>query len=290
MSQIVSVGIDGSRESLAAANWAADEALLRGCPLRLLHVFRDGDAPAAHYTDPETERRAAGVALHRAAEQVRLNHPRMQIDTQPQPGDPVEELLAAGERSALMVLGSRGLGGLTGFIVGSVSLAVLARARCPLVLVRAVPPDDPGTLSSADDVVVGLDLPEARQEVLGFAFACAERYGCGLRIVHSWSLPPLFGPGTTDVVPALMEEVATGRQEAMTRALESWKEVYPAVPVSSECVQGHPAQDLVEASHQARLVVVGLRHRASRLGAHVGPVVHSVLHHTAAPVAVVPHG
>lgn len=273
MSQIVSVGIDGSREGLAAVNWAADEALLRGCPLRLLHVWRDGDAPAAHHTDPETEQRSAEALLHRAAEQVRLNHPRMQIDTQPQPGDPVEELLAADERSALMVLGSRGLGGLAGFIVGSVSLAVLARARCPLVLVRAESPDDPSTRSSAGDIVVGMDLPEAGQEVLGFAFACAERYG----------------PGTTDVVPALMEEVATGRRE-MTRAQASWREKYPAVPVSSECLQGHQAQDLVEASRQARLVVVGLRRRASRLGTHVGPVVHSVLHHTAAPVAVVPHG
>lgn len=290
MSQTVSVGIDGSRESLEAVNWAADEALLRGCPLRLLHVFRDGDAPAAHYTDPETEQRSAEVLLARAVQQVRLNHPRMQIDTQPRAGDPVEELLAAGERSALMVLGSRGLGGLAGFIVGSVSLAVLARARCPLVLVRAVPPDDPGTPSSAGDIVVGLDLPEAGQEVLGFAFACAERYGCGLRIVHSWSLPLLFGPGTTDVVPALMDEVATGRQAEMTRALAPWREKYPAVPVSSECLQGHPAQDLVEASRQAKLAVVGLRRRASRLGAHVGPVVHSLLHHTAAPVAVVPHG
>ncbi|MEV3931459.1 universal stress protein [Streptomyces sp. NPDC049944] len=290
MSQIVSVGIDGSRESLAAVNWAADEALLRGCPLLLLHVWRDGDAPEAHHTNTETGQRSAEVLLRRAAERVRLNHPRLQIDTQQQPGDPVEELLAAGERSALMVLGSRGLGGLGGFIVGSVSLAVLARARCPLVLVRAESPDDLSTRSSAGDIVVGMDLPEAGQEVLGFAFACAERYGSGLRIVHSWSLPPLFGPGTTDVVPALMEEVATGRREEMTRALASWREKYPTVPVGSECLQGHPAQDLVEASRKARLVVVGLRRRASRLGAHVGPVVHSVLHHTAAPVAVVPHG
>ncbi|WP_405392513.1 hypothetical protein OG596_34765 [Streptomyces sp. NBC_01102] len=47
---------------------------------------------------------------------------------------------------------------------------------------------------------------------------------------------------------------------------------------------------LVEASRQARLIVLGLRHRASHLGAHVRPVAHSALHHTAAPVAVVPHG
>lgn len=162
-----------------------------------------------------------------------LNHPHMRMETQQQPGNPVEGLPATGERSEPMAPPSRGLSGF-----GSVSLAVLARARRPPVLVRAESPDDQGTRSSAGDVVVGLDLPEARQEVLGFAFAGAQRCGCGLRIVHSWSLPPAYGPGTTDVVPALMEEVATARQEEMTRAPGSWNEKYPAVPVSIECLQG----------------------------------------------------
>ncbi|WP_405392512.1 universal stress protein [Streptomyces sp. NBC_01102] len=66
---VSSAGIDSSRESLAAANRAADEALPRGCPLRPLHVWRDGDAPAARYTDPGTEQRSAEALLHRAAEQ-----------------------------------------------------------------------------------------------------------------------------------------------------------------------------------------------------------------------------
>ncbi|MGW3802209.1 universal stress protein [Streptomyces clavifer] len=96
--------------------------------------------------------------------------------------------------------------------------------------------------------------------------------------------------GATDVVPALMRETADERHKEMTAALAPWTEAYPHVPVTRDCRQGHPAQDLVEASFEAGLVVVGLRHREARLGSHVGPVVHSVLHHTAAPVAVVPHG
>lgn len=138
-------------------------------------------------------------------------------------------------------------------------------------------------------MVVGLDLPDASAEVLSFAFAAADRYRCGLEVVHSWSLPPVFGPGSTDVIPTLMAQTAAERQRELVAALASWTEEYPHVPVRRECVQGHPAQDLVEASDQARLVVVGLRHRTTRLGGHVGPVIHSVLHHTASPVAVVPH-
>ncbi|WP_069173970.1 universal stress protein [Streptomyces griseus] len=291
MSRTVTAGIDGSREGLAAADWAAGEALIRGCPLRLVHVWRDDDPSAAHYADLETRRRSAEGLLHEAAGQLRRDHPELRIETEQKAGAPVEELRAVGDRSEILVLGSRGLGSVKGFVVGSVSLAVLARVRCPLVLVRAGAPDGSAPPPSAGDVIVGLDLPgTGREDHLAFAFAAAERYGCGLRAVHSWSLPPMYGPGTTDVVPVLMQETAEARRKEMDAALTPWTAAHPGVRVSRECVQGHPAQILVDSSPGARLVVVGLRQRASRLGGHVGPVVHSVLHHTAAPVAVVPHG
>ncbi|GAA2961517.1 universal stress protein [Kitasatospora cinereorecta] len=286
MSRTVTVGIDGSRESLAAANWAAGEATARGRLLRLVYVWKQDEASVAYYTDPETNRRAAEALLHEAVEHLRPNHPHVRAETVQMPGAPVEELSAAGERAELLVLGSRGLGGVTGFILGSVSLAVLARVRCPLVLVRA---DGTGEASPDRDVVVGLDLPEPSQEVLAFAFAAADRYGCGLRAVHSWTLPPVYGAGTADVVPVLLEATATERRKEMDAALAPWARRSPGTAIGRQCLQGHPAQDLVEASTHAGLVVVGLRHRTARMGTHVGPVVHSVLHHTAGPVAVVPH-
>ncbi len=47
---------------------------------------------------------------------------------------------------------------------------------------------------------------------------------------------------------------------------------------------------LVEASREASRVVVGRQARRSAFGAHIGDVTHAVLHHSAAPVAVVAHG
>ena len=58
------------------------------------------------------------------------------------------------------------------------------------------------------------------------------------------------------------------------------------VPVSRS---DSPANLLVAASREASLVVVGRRVRRNPLGAHIGPVTHAVLHHSTAPVAVVPH-
>jgi nucleotide-binding universal stress UspA family protein len=59
--------------------------------------------------------------------------------------------------------------------------------------------------------------------------------------------------------------------------------------VKGESRFGPAAEHIVEASHQASLVVVGRRVRRSPLGAHIGSVTHAVLHHAAAPVAVVAH-
>jgi nucleotide-binding universal stress UspA family protein len=299
MSRTVTAGIDGSRESLAAADWAAGEATARGRLLRLVYIWKEDEASSvAYYGDPDKKRRAAEALLHKAVEYLRPLHPHVRIETTQMSGAPVEELRAAGERAELLVLGSRGLGGLKGFILGSVSLAVLARVPCPLVLVRSgsvgeVGPsleDDKETSTSrGKDVVVGLDLPEPSQEVLAFAFAAADRYGCGLRVVHSWTLPPVYGPGMADVVPVLLEATATERRKEMDAALAPWVKRYPGTDVSRQCLQGHPAQDMVETAAQTSLVVVGLRRRSARVGSHIGPVVHSVLHHAAGPVAVVPH-
>jgi nucleotide-binding universal stress UspA family protein len=62
------------------------------------------------------------------------------------------------------------------------------------------------------------------------------------------------------------------------------------VEVVEESRSGSPANQLVDASHEASLVVVGRRVRRSPLGAHIGSVTHAVLHHATAPVAVVAHG
>lgn len=288
MSRTVTVGIDGSPESLTAADWAADEALSRDRLLRLVHVWSN-DADVVTPTDPEKKRRRAERLLHTAATHVRQGHPDVRMETSQFSGDPVETLTAAGERADLLVLGSRGLGGMAGLIAGSVSMGVLARVRHPVVLVRAPRTEAAERARTVGDVVLGLDLPRASDDALGFAFGCADRYGCGLRIVHSWILPPVYGPDTAGVLPVLMDEVAAERQKELEAALAPWGEKYPAVAVSSQCRQGRAAQDLAEAAEDSRLVVVGLRHRTSRIGAHIGPVLHSVLHHTAAPVAVVPH-
>ncbi|MGW3802210.1 universal stress protein [Streptomyces clavifer] len=92
MSRAVTTGIDGSQESLAAADWAAGEAALRSCLLRLVYVWKDMAATGAYASDPDIERGAAEALLHDAAEHLRPTHPDLRIETQQKSGSPAEEL------------------------------------------------------------------------------------------------------------------------------------------------------------------------------------------------------
>ncbi|WP_374985061.1 universal stress protein [Streptomyces fradiae] len=311
MSRTVTVGVDGSRESLAAVDWAAGEAVRRAVPLRLLHVW-GGEDPRTHLVDQETARGWGERTLDAARRRLVRRHPDLRVETRWVAGDPVETLDAAAREAEVLVLGSRGLTGLRGFLAGSVSLAVLARTPRPVVLVR--PQNSPAPAEDgpaepvgggrgerderdereegvpAGEVVVGLDVFGPCDEVLGFAFAAAERFGCPLRALHAWTVPAaVYGPDMGGALPMLLTELEEDARRALDEVLVPWTDKYPRVPVVRDCHQGRPAQDLADAARDARLVVVGRKNRRARFGAHIGAVTHAVLHHSPAPVAVVPH-
>ncbi|MGC0208702.1 universal stress protein [Streptomyces levis] len=300
MSRTVTVGLDGSPESRAAAEWAAREAALRGLPLRLVHVWEPVPEPMAQapLLGAETQQHWSERIPREAAEGLRLRHPGVAVEMEHIHGRPVETLTEAAGRAELLVLGSRGLSGLGGFLVGSVGMAVIAHTDTPVVLVRAGEQaadeheDDPAGIPSAATayrpVVLGLDTGRPHEAVIAFAFEEAARRGTALRAVHGWSLPPYYAYG----LPADLEfhaELGRAEAAALAEVLRPWREKYPDVEVVEESRAGSPARQVVDASRAASLVVVGRRIRRSPFGAHIGSVTHAVLHHAVAPVAVVPH-
>lgn len=72
--------------------------------------------------------------------------------------------------------------------------------------------------------------------------------------------------------------------------LRPWRQKFPDVEVVEESRYGSAAEVLLDAAQAASLLVVGRRVRRDPFGAHIGHVTHAVLHHSTAPVAVVPHG
>ncbi|MET9802267.1 universal stress protein [Streptomyces sp. NPDC006368] len=267
MPHAVIVGVDETPASMVAADWAAGEALSRGRPLRLLHVWSPDADAVTPVSDSDSQRHAAERLLHAVAGHVHRRHPDLPTEMSQLSGSPVEVLCDASADAELLVLGTRGLGGVAGLVAGSVSQAVLARVRRPVVVVRAPAPTG-AARAGEGDVVLGLDTARPHGDVPAFAFDCAERYGCGVRLVA---------------------EGAVRDESELDDLLAPWSERHPGVPVTRHLARGRPAPALAEASRGARLLVVGLRRRRLPWGAHVGPTVHGVLRDAHAPVAVVPH-
>lgn len=139
MPRTVTVGLDGSQESRAAAEWAAREAKLRGLPLKVVHVWQPVPEPMAQapLLGAETQQHWSEEIPREAAAGIRIRHPEVDVVMEQLSGRPAEVLPGVAKDAELLVLGSRGMSGVGGFMVGSVGLAVVAHAECPVVLVRA---------------------------------------------------------------------------------------------------------------------------------------------------------
>ncbi|WP_224279976.1 universal stress protein [Streptomyces sp. LS1784] len=284
MPDAVVVGVDGSEPSTAAAEWAAQEAYRSGRPLRLLHAG-DAGSPAPGEADRGDEPLPPSVLATR--DHIASVLPGLELTCEHVPGSPADALVAAGGRNGLLVLGSRGLGGFAGLLVGSVSLRVVGHANCPVVVVRAGADGQGG----GEDVVLGLDSDQACPDVIAFAFEQAAARGATLRVLESRKVPA--GPYSAEGVvyqPEVREALEAGELMRLQEALAPWREKHPEVRVQAELAAWSAGRALVEASRSARLTVVGRRRpRLHPAAPWLGSVAHAVLHHAHSPVAVVPH-
>ena len=195
-------------------------------------------------------------------------------------GFPIPVLTAESERAQLVVIGDRGLGGVTGLLLGSVATALAAHAESPVVVVRG---DDEDPDPSAP-IVVGVDGSPVSEAALAFAFDAAAARGVPLVAVHTWwdvSVDPAMAP--------LLDWDAIERDERrlLAERLAGWGEKYPDVRVQRVVLRDRPAHALVEQSRGAQLVVVGSRGRGGFTGLLLGSVSHAVLQRAQCPVAVV---
>ncbi|MFD8236662.1 universal stress protein [Streptomyces sp. NPDC059696] len=300
MVRYIMAGLDGSSESRAAAEWAAREAKLRELPLRLVHVWEPVPEPMAQapLLGTETLKHWSERIPRGAAEGLRARHPGVDVEAVQLTGVPADALVDVARDAELVVLGSRGLSGIGGFLVGSVGQAVIARTEVPVVVVRSGeqaadehamdPAGVPSAATRFRPVLLGLDTRSPDDTVIAFAFEEAARRAAALRVLHAWTPPPYTIYGLSDHV-SVYDEFARENAAGLTEALRPWRDKYPSVEVIEASRAGSAADQIVSSSRYASLVVVGRRLRRSRFGVHIGPVTHAVLHHALAPVAVVAH-
>ncbi|KOU77434.1 stress protein [Streptomyces sp. MMG1533] len=295
----VVAGVDGSAESLAAAEWAAREAVRRDRPLRLVHAWNWHPRQGAGEPATAVQRHLARRVLRQAEDHVRAACSEIRPYDEQVEGPATEALLRAAERADLLVLGSRGLSGFTGFLVGSVALGVVAKAMRPVVLVRSEEEAADEHLPAADgsastrtgyrDVVLGIDLGEPCDEVIEFAFQAARLRHARLRVVHAWRAASPIGLGPGDIGLVTDSQQADEWQGYLSAVLQVWRDKYPDVEVDATVAPGKASNVLVRAATGASLLVVGHRLPERPVGPRTGPVTHAVIHEVGCPVAVVPH-
>lgn len=270
ISRPIVAGVDGSPASLAAADWAAREALRRQLPLRLVHT--EADLPG----------RRAGAVLVDAADRIRRRYPGVRLQTVFVASGPAGVLVDESRDACLVVVGSRGTGGFGGLLAGSVSTQVATHAYSPVVVVR------PGGDGPEAPVVVGLDGSDESTAALGFGFEAASARGAPLVAIYAWQALPTtnLGPVTPWHYDPVQARAEAGR--LLAEQLAGWSEKYPEVPVEARPVLSfNPAQTLVEASRTAGLVVVGCRGRGGFVGLLLGSTSRTLVNHARCSVAVV---
>ncbi|MGW7434623.1 universal stress protein [Streptomyces sp. NPDC054849] len=290
MKRTLVVGVDGSPESRAAADWAAREAIRRDLPLQVVHAWLWQPLTIPLVQDRDNEARRAEAILREAEGELTHRYPGLTVTAEVLSDAAVPALLHAAKGAELLVLGTRGHGALVGFLLGSYGRQVIAAAECPVVSVRSAH-GRPVALPELGEVVVGQQGGvEESAEVLRIAFEAAVARKVPLRAVRAWSLPPVYGysPGSMWIADQF-GGLEPYEKAALEQALEPWRLRYPDVDVVEHVERGSAGHVLLTASSDAQLLVVGRRVRESSVGMRIGSVTHAVLHHSACPVAVVPH-
>lgn len=269
MNEQIVVAVDGSAASQAAVDWAATDARRRGRALKVVHVCERAGG----------QREYCERALAAAVDRARAILPESEVTSALISGHPVEKLVAESATADSIVLGSRGLGGFAGLVVGSVSLLVAGHATGPVVVMRGTAPVEHG------EVVLGFDGSRPAEAAAEYAYEQARARGARLRAVYAWQMPPTepYAVGYGGAVASAFKS-ETG---AMREALTPWREKYQDVQTIDDDVCDHPVSALIKASRGADLVVVGSRGLGGFASAVLGSVSHGVLHHVEGPVAVV---
>lgn len=283
------VGYAGPQDADHALKWAAEQALLEGRTLTVLHVVQpltgyEYGVMAGAYLVPDDVADAlqqeGRKVLTDATEVLAERFPDLHVETAMYQGNPAQSLLAHATHATCIVVGSRGRGRIASLLLGSVSVTVARTATCPVVVVR---PHHPGAVRNG--VLVGTDCSENTRSTLEFAYREASLRQLPLTVLYS--IPGL--PLDADV--EVLDDTVAGLEEhrlALAEATAGMAEKFPDVRVRTCLGSGVPDKWLISQSKQMDLVVVG-HHHASGFGDLIGTGSYAagVVERASCPVAVV---
>jgi nucleotide-binding universal stress UspA family protein len=273
MADGIIAGYDGSAGSHEALRWAAREAWARGTVLTVCLAYSGDDLALA--ADPRVRDRArqrgeeiiaCGVGYAKSVADF------ADVRTVLAEGSPGRVLCERSGTAEMVVVGSRGQGGLAGSPLGSVSWQVACHGQGRVVVVRGQwrPVNQhPGP------VVAGVDGSSASLDALTFAFEEAALRDAPLIAVCALADAPGKLGGA-----ARMEEV-------FSRLMTTREKEHPGLTVLRQVTFGTPRSALLTAAAEAQMLVVGTRGLGGLEGMSLGSVAGALVHHSPCPVALV---
>ncbi|MCP2250431.1 Nucleotide-binding universal stress protein, UspA family [Lentzea aerocolonigenes] len=279
------VGVDGSASALGAVSWAAAECARHHVPLRLVHGFMlpTSDYPEILVTSAEVRHAIEQQVrdwLTEATAAARATAPDVEVTTEILCCGAAGLLIEESRKARLVVAGSRGLGTVTGLLVGSTAVALAAHAHSPVVVVR-------GTETPHGPVVVGVDGSPTSEAALAFAFDEASVRGAVLVAVmtsQDFTVDSAYNVSRMAVDWAQVEE---DERRLLAQRLAGWQEKYPDVDVQRVVLRDRPARALLRYAAQAQLLVVGSRGHGGFTGMLIGSTSQALVHHAPCPLAIV---
>ena len=281
------VGVAMGEDCDAALEFAAAEALRRGCGVHLVHAMHPVWAGPTDVVDlrlVDGELRKVGVAFLQDCQRrvEKATGESITVSTEIVHEAVVPALNEMSQHADLVVLQHHRMGRSRRIPTLSVTNGVAARAHAPVV---AVPDTWHEDAEHPDVVAVGVEDYETSAVVAEAAFEEARRLGAGLRLVRAWYFSAAIddevfsGAAGVRQTEAVRAEVENEFAALMAR--------FPDVTCTVDVTHGRPAEVLVERSEDVRLLVVGRHQPALPFGSHLGPVTRAVLGYATCPVLVV---
>jgi nucleotide-binding universal stress UspA family protein len=286
----VLAALDGSDADDAVITWAADEAVRTNRPLRLLHVIEPGyqltpyDSVFGQLPGLSEQLHSAGRAIVVAgADRAADGRPDLPVEHVVEWGPPAAAVVEHSDESAWVVVGAPPRRRLERVVLGSVALAVVAHARCPVAVVPSGHPVTPPRR-----VVVGIDGSPPSARAAELAFATAAPLGGQVTCVVGWSVEVIDGVVVTEPGTERWQEVENRYGLLVHEVVDPVAGRHPDVDVDVLVRPGGAARAVLDtaAERGADLVVIGTRGRGGFSELLLGSVSRRVVEHADTVVAV----
>lgn len=270
------VGVDGSPNAGMAAAWAIEIARRLDAPVEAVAAWTELPPPYVDGVDEHIAEMNAHVAEIMA--QALYGDGLSGLNVTAIQGPVADVLLDTGDKleASMLVVGTRGLGPLSGLLLGSISRRLLFTTRRPLVVVPRRAPPEPQALTR---ILVGVDCSAVAQRVLSWSARFCADLGVPATIVRCAS------PGC-ERPPGLVDRVDDRVRSDTEEALEEFRDL--GVGYTIAIAHCDPRVALVEnvTSEQAGLIVIGSRGEGQFRG--LGGTASYLARHSPVPLAVIP--